>query len=229
MAMKTLLGVVFFCFTISAAQSQSFAAERGLLAPDWNDPSLSRARKNLEAAPRSLAPHTLAPRSTAREGEIPLSLPRWGLGQRIDNLNSAERALSRSAVSIGAPVAWPKCAARTPKTEYVRDKTGVWYSDQYNFGCIIISISGDRAFNPDLKFPTGLTVPDDCSEEARAAPPVDDSEGDAHGRFELQLSLNRLPYTLSGSCLQGAEAFCRNRAAQCALVGRLILLEGSPQ
>jgi hypothetical protein len=222
--MKILVGVVFCCFTISAAQFQSLAAERGLLEPDWNDPNVARARKNLEAAPR-----TLAPQSTAREAEIPLSLPRWGFGKRIDSPNSQERALSRSAAPTGAPVALPKCAAKTPKTSHVRDKTGVWYSDQYDFGCLIISFSGDRAFNPDLKFPTGLTVPDDCSEEARAAPPADDSEGDAQGRFELQLSLNRLPYTLSGSCLQGAEAFCRNRAAQCALVGRLILLGGNPQ
>jgi hypothetical protein len=220
--MTTLLRVILFFFIISEANFQVLAAERGLLDPDWNDPGVARARNNLQLAPRSIAPPTAA-------GEVPLSLPRWGFGQKIDSHTSEERTLARAAPPTAVP-AWPNCATKTPKTSRGRDKTGVWYSDDYDFGCIIITVSGDRAFSPDLKFPSGLTATDDCSEQARAAPPpADDSESDNRGRFELQISLNRLPYTIVGRCLEGAEAFCRSRAAQCTLVGRLIFLGGSPQ
>jgi hypothetical protein len=211
---------------ILAAQFQSFAAERGLLDPDWNDPVVARARNNLLLAPRSIAP----PTSANREGEAPLSLPRWGFGQKIDSHTPEERALARTVQPTATLPAWPTCANKPPKTGHVRDKTGVWYSDDYDFGCIILTVSGDRAFSPELRFPSGLKATDDCSEQARSAPPpADDSESDNRGRFELQISLNRVPYTIVGRCLEGAEAFCGNRAAQCMLVGRLIFLGGAPQ
>jgi hypothetical protein len=215
------------CFTGLVAQFHGLAAERALLEPEWNDPVIARARNNPQLAPPP------APQTLAGEGQAPLSLPRWGFAKKIDDLTSEERARSRTtlsaAVASSAVVGWPKCATKTAKTEHVRDKTGVWYSDHYNFGCLIISVSGDRAFNPDLKLPTSAAAADDCSDRARSASSVDDAESDARGRFELQISLNRLPYTIAGRCSKAAEAFCRNRAAQCALVTRLIFLEGNPQ
>jgi hypothetical protein len=224
--MTTLLRVILFFFIISEVNFQVLAAERGLLEPDWNDPVVARARNNLQLAPRSIAP----PTSANKEGEAPLSLPRWGFGQKIDSHTPEERPLARAVQPTAAVPAWPNCASKTPKTGHVRDKSGVWYSDDYDFGCVIITVSGDRAFSPDLKFPSGIAATDDCGQQARAAPPpTDDSESDNRGRFELQISLNRLPYTIVGRCLEGAEAFCRNRAAQCTLVGRLIFLGGSPQ
>jgi hypothetical protein len=224
-AMKTLLTIVSCCFVISAVHWHSFAAERGLLEPDWNDPSVARARIN----PQTGALRSQAARSSDRAGEAPLSLPRWGFGKTLDNPNAEERLVSRTAAPAGPVPGWPKCAAKTPKTEHIRDQSGIWYTDHYDFGCLVISVSGDRAFNPDLKFPAGLAAADDCSAAARAAPRADNGEGDARDRFELLISLNRLPYTIVGRCSQGAEAFCRNRAAQCSLVGRLLFLEGSPR
>jgi hypothetical protein len=223
--MKTLLTMMSCCFVISTAQWQSLAAERGLLEPDWSDPAVARARIN----PQTGALRAQAARSSSRTGEAPLSLPRWGFGKTLDSLSTEERVVARTATPAGPVAGWPKCAAKTPKTEHIRDQSGVWYTDHYDFGCLVISVSGDRAFNPDVNFPAGLAAADDCSAAAHSAPRTDNGEGDARDRFELLISLNRLPYSIVGRCSQGAEAFCRNRAGQCALVGRLIFLEGGPQ
>jgi hypothetical protein len=69
---------------------------------------------------------------------------------------------------------------------------------------------------------------DDCSPEAQSAS-TPQIGGDAENRFELQLSLNRIPYTIVGRCAGAAQNFCQSRAAQCSLIGQLILLGGTPQ
>jgi hypothetical protein len=218
------------CFTGLVAQFHGLAAERALLEPEWNDPVIARARNNPQLAPPP------APQTLAGEAQAPLSLPRWGFAKKVDDLTSEERARSRTtlsaAVASSAVVGWPKCATKTAKTEHVRDKTGIWFTDHYNFGCLVISVSGDRAFSPALKLPTAAAAApaaDDCSNPGGAASSVDDAESDTRGRFELEISLSNLPYTITGRCAEGAEAFCRNRTAQCALVTRLIFLGGNPQ
>jgi hypothetical protein len=160
-----------------------------------------------------------------RDAEFPLSLPRWGLSNRIDQPTSDEISRSRAARLSGSIPAWPSCAKPTADPKPVTDGSGLWYTDTYDYGCVVISISGDRSAKPDQSFPTGVTLPDECSDQSG----VDSAETDTRGRFDMQLSLNRIPYEIVGRCSDEAETFCRNRAARCALVGRLILRGGSPQ
>jgi hypothetical protein len=207
-------------FVFGVAFSPSVAAERGLLEPDWNEPALAKARAAMVNAAR-----VAAPRIEAREAETPLSLPRWGFGSNISRPTIEEQARARTALPTRAVSAWPVCAAQSAEPKEVRDKTGLWYSDHYDYGCLVISISGDRTFAQDLAFPTGVTASDDCADQS----PIDTTDSDTRGRFELQLSLNHIPYTIVGRCSGDAETFCRNRVAQCALVGRLVLRGGQPQ
>ncbi|NJO34701.1 MAG: hypothetical protein HC869_17820 [Rhodospirillales bacterium] len=107
----------------------------------------------------------------------------------------------------------------------------MWYTDNYDFGCITVSVMGDRAFNPNLKIPgvaLGRAAGNECDPGPEPPARAKAHEGE-HRRFELHLQLNRLPYTISGECLEGAEAFCTDTKAQCSLVDRLIYLGGSKE
>ncbi|MGR9438395.1 hypothetical protein ACU8V1_25785 (plasmid) [Rhizobium leguminosarum] len=215
--MRTPVGV---CFGLTLALSPSFAAERVLLNPDWNEPGLAKAQTALE----SLRTARTSP-DVSRDAEVPLSLPRWGLSNRIDRPTSEERSLSRAAPLSGSIPAWPSCAKVSAAPEPVTDGSGLWYTDTYDYGCVVISISGDRSAKTDQSFPAEVTLPDECADQSG----VDSIETDTRGRFDMELSLNRIPYEIAGRCTDEAEAFCRSRAARCALVGRLILRGGSPR
>ena len=131
----------------------------------------------------------------------------------------------RTALPSGSIPAWPSCAKPSADPKPVTDKSGLWYTDTYDYGCVVISISGDRSAKPDQSFPAGVMLPEECSNQSA----VDSTDTDTRGRFDMQISLNRIPYEIVGRCSEEAEAFCRNRAARCALVGRLILRGGRPQ
>ena len=161
-----------------------------------------------------------------RDAAIPLTLPRWGMSNRIDRASTDEQSRARSALPSASIPGWPSCAKPTADPKPLTDRSGFWYTDTYDYGCVVISISGDRAADPNQSFPAGMSVPDECADPNAPDTPETD---DTRGRFELQLSLNRIPYTIEGNCSKEAEAFCRNRAGRCALVGRLILRGGSPQ
>jgi hypothetical protein len=209
------------CFILCAVvlyPPLSQAAERGLLEPDWNDAGVARARENLAPEPRA--------RSL---GERSLSLPQWGFGKNITAPDGNERARARSIGNVGSSMPWPPCASPSPTTEHTRDDTATWYSDSYDFGCLHITVSGDRAYTPDLKVPAAPKLEGECSNLETRALGREQPEGDRQGRFELQLRLNAIPYTISGECFKGAEDFCRDRSAQCALINRLILLGGNKQ
>jgi hypothetical protein len=218
--MKILCNSIGLCSGLALMLSPALAADRALLDPDWNDPGVAKARSALESA-RAARPSADA----NRDANIPLSLPRWGLGNRMDRPTPDEQSRARAALPSGNVPAWPSCAKATADPKPLTDKSGLWYTDTYDYGCVVISISGDRAANPDQSFPAGISLPDECSDPNA----VDSTETDTRGRFELQLSLNRIPYTIEGQCSEEAELFCRTRAGRCALVGRLILRGGSPQ
>jgi len=212
--MSTLSNSFGVCFCVVLVLSPVIAAERNLLDPDWNDPAVAKARSAIESAGRA--------RTGADER---LSLPRWGMGNRIDRPTPDEQSRARMALPSGSIPAWPACAKPSADPQPLTDKSGLWYRDSYDYGCVVISISGDRTAKPDQNFPDGAMLPDECSDRSAA----DTTEDDTRGRFEMQLSLNRIPYEIVGHCSDEAEDFCRNRAARCALVGRLILRGGSPQ
>src|SRR5262245_48900862 len=129
--MKGFFVALVFCSMILAPPVQSLAAERGLLDPKWDDPDLARARTNERGEPRALPAQP-----GANPREPPLSLPRWGFGRNIEALTSEERVRAMSPSPPGPAIGWPACATKTPRTEHVRDETGTWYVDNYNFGCL---------------------------------------------------------------------------------------------
>ncbi|WP_128970311.1 hypothetical protein [Bradyrhizobium tropiciagri] len=208
------------CFGLALTLSPGLAAERVLLDPDWNSPELAKAKNALESQRSARSSE-----SVSRDAELPLSLPRWGLSGRIDQPTSNEQSRARSGELSGSIPAWPSCAKTLAEPKPVTDGSGLWYTDTYDYGCVVISISGDRSAKPDQDFPTDVRTPDECSDQSG----LDSTETDTRGRFDMQLSLNRIPYEIVGRCTEEAETFCRNRAARCALAGRLILRGGSPQ
>jgi hypothetical protein len=197
------------------------AGERALLEPDWADPRLVQPRAAFERRAR--------PRETT--GERALSLPHWGFAQKIAHPDADERSRSLAPAAAAAASPFPSCAAEPPKVQTVRDETGSWYTDSYDYGCLNISVSGDRNFDRALKppVPEGAAVTPDCPAQPQQVSPAEEEDSDTKGSFELQITLNNLPYTISGQCFEGAEGFCRDRVAQCALVDRLIFMEGSQQ
>ena len=200
------------------------AQDRALRQPDWNDESVARANENFKDQANK--------RMFALPPGRDLSLPRWGFGKDVRTLDTNERDRARTFARAAVPMRWPECAKADPQMTHIRDETGVWYTDNYDFGCIIISVRGDRAFNPNLKIPgvgpSRRAVGSECDPGPEPPRRAKEHEGD-HRRFELQLTLNRLPYTIAGECLEGAEEFCTDTRAQCVLVDRLIYLGGSKE
>jgi hypothetical protein len=218
------MGILRICIGLSIGLalvlSPGLAAERVLLDPDWSSPDVARAQKALEAQRAANASPDVR-----RDAELPLSLPRWGLSSRIDRPTSDEQSRARAGLLSGSIPAWPSCAKPAADPKPVTDGSGLWYTDTYDYGCVVISISGDRSAKSDQQFPTDVSPPDECSDQSG----LDSTGTDTRGRFDMQLSLNRIPYEIVGRCSDEAESFCRNRAARCALVGRLILRGGNPQ
>jgi len=212
--------------TISAVWIGSlslYAQSRALREPDWSDPGVVRAHASFQDQRRKGLITMSAP-----PGGRELSLPRWGFAKDIRKLEPNERSRARTPSKLTSSLKWPDCAVANPVIEHLRDETGVWYADDYDFGCVILLVRGDRAYDPNLKLPASTPRVNGC--ESGAGPSAQPSEeGDRQGRFDLQLLLNRIPYAISGQCYEGALEFCRNRAAQCALVDRLLYLEGSKQ
>jgi len=198
-------------------------AQRSQLPVDWSDNNTSGA---LESFERDMA-RTPRPKSlpTSRQ----LSLPRWGFGIDLVRPNANERARSLSSTTSTTEIAWPSCAAAVPKVGEAEGDTRDWYSDDYDWGCISINIMGDRNYDPRLRTEITTSASDCEVKNGRSTTAVTPSLQFDRGSFVLHLRLNGIPYTINGSCLRGAEAFCTNRAAQCALVERLILKGGAPQ
>ncbi len=214
--------VIVLVAVAAIAGSGRAADNNPLLIPDWNDASLARARASFDRSGQAGAPQ--------EQDDGRLSLPRWGLGKVIDRPTAEERAVSRSEGSLSSKLQWPKCASKVTATKHAVNAEGTWYSDSYDYGCVQIAITGSRAYAPGLSRPESKANVDDCSTSARRAPPLSTrEEGDTRGRFELNLSLNGLPYSIEGSCSKGALELCRSRAAQCAIVDRLVFLGGRPQ
>jgi hypothetical protein len=208
------------------------ATDSALLVPDSGDPALARARaglQHLNQTVQTLGNHTIEEIvPTAKAGKGPLSVPRWGLSESINQPSPVEAILSRSPERFAGKFQWPKCAAKAARVDHTTNDAGTWYSDTYDYGCIQIGITGNRAYAPGL-VPPNDAGSDDCSAEARQARPLAaNAEGDSNGRFELNLSLNGLPYSIEGSCSKDALGFCKSRAAQCGIVDRLILLGDQP-
>src|SRR5215467_10555366 len=143
-----LRGLAGTTFAVCTASFSLYAQDRALRDPDWNDPGLVRARESFQDQRRKGLITLAAP-----PGGRALSLPRWGFAKDFKNLEPNERNRARTPEKLTSTLKWPDCAVTTPKTEQIRDETGIWYSDSYDFGCVFLSVSGDRAYNPSLNLP----------------------------------------------------------------------------
>lgn len=198
------------------------AGERALLQPDWDDPKLASPRSNFESRARSFA-------APAAEPGKELSLPRWGFGNDLQNPTQDERSRSLAFTQERSARAfpWPECASRTPPhVDRVDGANGDSYTDTYHYGCILLIISGDRAYNKALKVPAqeGADV-SECPASSDENP--NEPEDDSKDKFELQITLNHIPYTIRGECYAGAKEFCKDRSAQCELIRRRIFAGGT--
>lgn len=198
-------------------------AQRTQMAVDWSEANTRAALENVDRE------RAKAGRAKSLTPTPQLSLPRWGFGQNLKRPSGTERARSFMSATPRPEFSWPSCASPSPKISEQEGETRDWYSDDYDWGCISLNIVGDR--NVDASLKTAVEVPQsDCDfkdgrsiASTNAAPEVD------RGSFVLHLRLNGIPYTINGTCLRGAEAFCINRRAQCELVERLVLRGGRPQ
>jgi hypothetical protein len=193
----------------------SALAGRAIVEPDWDDQTVQRAKKGYDAEQRTKREMGVSAIDRQKSaGDAELSLPRWGFtGDLRATPNRATRRESGDAHTLQIP----DCVAKRAKESPVRDKTGTWYVDNYDFGCLHLSVSADRNFDPDIRPPTAAQSEEDCSPAAQQRPV------DAGAReFEIQVRLDKskLHYVISGECYQGAEEICQDRRAQCALIGK---------
>lgn len=208
-----------------AGLTRSFAPQTKQLPVDWGDRDLTRARAAFESLPQM--------RSRSLKPEAPLTLPRWGFGADVQQSTEEERSRSLSAATALSDVGWPACAKELVKRQPLSDESGSWYADDYDFKCVTLTIRGDR--NVDLNTRVTAEGSSDCSiKDGRSVPGADVEAShpgdDTQGTFELEVKLNGIPYSISGTCLtEEADPLCSNRPAQCALVERLIFMGGGEQ
>src|SRR5260221_3655236 len=115
--MSTLRNCIGFCFGLALMLSPGLAAE---LEPNWDEPAVARARSAVDTA-RAARPSAEA---TNRDAEAQPSLPRWGLGTRLDRPTSDEQSRARTTTLPSANIsAWPSCAKQSPDVTPLVDKS----------------------------------------------------------------------------------------------------------
>ena len=126
----------------------------------------------------------------------------------------------------------------------MRDATGTWFTDNYSYGesnkppCLRLSITGDINYDKEIERKLhgralGTQIAksdhDDCENPSAEPPVAAAADDDTRQRFNIEVSIAKVAYSITGQCNSGAENFCLNRAAQCQLLNRLILKDGEQQ
>ena len=209
------------------ARSQQAAGKRSLLPVEWGNTNLSRAMAGAksQAASNAAGKNPAARRLQAASSK--LSLPRLGLGQSLSTFSPVERSRALSAsTDSAAPAAlstWPTCA-KLNSVKRLEADDGTWYTDTYDYGCIEVTVSGDRNIGRTAAPEVDKAEPD-CLLGGS-----DEPGSDTLHSFNIETILFKIPYSISGTCLSvAADSFCRDRRAQCALITRLIFEGGSKE
>jgi hypothetical protein len=201
-----------------------FAAEPALadlLTPDWNSaPARAYLERDRAAEPAS----TRAGTSSGGGEQRALSLPVIGFfpGFNAAQLPPADqdRLINQTGT---ATLDWPSCAvAPAAPGPVVRDDSGTWFTQNYDFGCVHVSINGDR--NTDDTDANRARLPD-----GDAVGTVDD-ETDSGKAGSLTIRVNRfgLPYLVSIECYDEIKALCQPNGPWQSLINRLSIVGGTP-
>ncbi|TAW00050.1 hypothetical protein ELI24_17465 [Rhizobium ruizarguesonis] len=206
---------LFVCLV--AAGSAADPALADLLIPDWN----AAAAKAFLARDRAAEPG-----GTGSGGgvERALSLPVIGFfpGFNAAQLPPDDRDRLINQTDTAA-LDWPSCAV-TPSAPQpiVRDDSGTWFTQDYDFGCVHVSVNGDR--NTDNSDANRARIPD-----GDGVGSVDD-ETDSGTAGSLTIRVNRfgLPYLVSIECYDEIKALCQPDGPWQSLINRLSIVGGTP-
>jgi hypothetical protein len=213
------------CCALSLIGFAASAAEQTtLLAPDWNAPA---ARRYLESTARPN--RFVSALSAAAASNKTYLLPVLGLVRDFHDPNPAA-GVSSSFIAANAPSVgedwWPQCAKRDAVETPADDATGTWYTYNYDFGCIHISINGD--LNSHVNVPPALR--EELADKRSGDQPCPRGDGPSQIVSSVCYEINRLkvPYIVEIYCAQEARAFCLDARAQRALLSRLSIVAGGP-
>ncbi|RVO68495.1 hypothetical protein [Sinorhizobium medicae] len=239
----------FLSFTVTLMGATSVVhAQSALVDPGWEDPAFSayveRARSRSAIGERSIAEEVV-------RGAF--SLPVLGLaeveGQASDRSGLGGTRFDPAAFAADIPD-WPECAADVPAIVTVPEDPagtpgsppGSWYMRNFDFGCVHLSIEGDRTAlpseNASREFGESGTITVSSFDEN--AGEAMDAEGrstvlqDTPGivtpaSASVAIKLGNLVFGLEVECLAPeAYALCRNVAALTVLGQKLQVVGGQP-
>jgi hypothetical protein len=207
-------------FTLSPGASAS-AAE--LLQPDW---SAAATLKYLAAKHADIA--TAAPLPENAQGqEDAFSLPVLGFKPTFSQ-TTVTPSMTDEFIGAAAPAPgwWPTCASSLEAPEIAKDDSGTWYSAEYDFGCITVSLYGDR----NSSAPPTPEIGDILSEPLSDTPSTVDEVGSSTPlSVTWQFVRFSIPYVLTIDCNSDSAAFCGDPNAQRILIDRLAIVAGAPK
>lgn len=215
------------CFMVGYVLPLSGAgAETSLVAPDWSAPQV---QKFLSSPARASRFDSSAGAAT-RDAKL-YSLPVLGLVRNFQNPNPTgplRDSFLNPTLSIVNQNWWPNCAKKEAIETPADDNTGTWYAYNYDFGCIHISITGDR--NSETIVPAELR--DELADKKADDQFHPDDENDNPANvLSVSAHIKRfnVPYIVHISCTQEGKALCQNAQAQTALLSRLSIVAGIPR
>jgi hypothetical protein len=201
-------------------------AQTGLVTPDWSAPQVQRY---LSTGAKPSRFDSSAGAAT-RDAKL-YSLPVLGLVRDFHNPSPTgplRDSFLNPTLSIANEAWWPKCAAKDAVETPADDNTGNWYVYNYDFGCIHISITGDR--NSETVVPPELR---DELADRRADDKFhpDDEKNDPNTVLSISADIKRfnVPYIVHISCTEEGKALCQDAKAQAALLSRLSIVAGIPR
>ncbi len=239
--------VIPFVMVLSGLSSVALG-QSALVDPGWDDPALTtyldRATSRSSLGDRDISEEIVS-------GSF--SLPVLGLaeveGQGRDRSGLGDTQFNPAAFAADIPD-WPECAVDVPKIVTVPEDPagtpgsppGSWYVRNFDFGCVHLSIEGDRTALPpgsgSRDFRQSGTISVSSFDEN--AGEVVDAEGRS-GLFEeppgtvtpasasVALSLGNLIFGLEVECLSpDAYGLCRNVTALNLLGQKLQVVGGRP-
>ncbi|MDR9759349.1 hypothetical protein RJJ37_06830 [Rhizobium redzepovicii] len=204
------LSLVLASLEAGLAAGPAFA---DLLAPDWN-----------AAAAKTYLARQGAAEPPGSGSAMAVSLPVIGFSSGFNDAELPPAARDKLINQADtAPFAWPSCAvAPASPGPIVRDDTGTWFTQDYDFGCVHVSVNGDR--NTDDSDQNRARIPD-----GDAVGSVDD-ETDSGTAGSLTIRVNRfgLPYLVSIECYDEIKALCQPTGPWQSLINRLSIVGGTP-
>lgn len=218
-----VLVAVGTCCIPSGALGQS-----ALLTPDWGADATSRYLQS-RSDPTDRAAPMNTPANAATRSSRTFSLPVLGVQQGFQNQTPVPEIRDRSIGETIIPAAatwWPACATAAPTMTIADDASGTWYTANYDFGCINVTITGER--NSTTNVPPGLI--DDLAERAGDSRSATDENNDPNATFMRTHEIKRfnIPYTVSIECTPDSLSFCKDETAQKIFLSRLSIIDGAP-